>query len=219
MSSSIFTRWAGLTCMLGGAAWMVAVPLIATAASTEPVGTGYDAYNRLLTLPLLLLLAGWATVYGAQAGRLGKLGRRSAVAVLVGWALMLTGNVTEFWGAVLQSKPNSATAERLGVEAWVGSNVGFALFAVGTLIVLVSTPLFGVATKRAGVLPRWSAYFIATSGLLAITAAGLWAVSVGAAAVVAALFGLGWVGLGYALRADKEHQRLGQQVTTRQAPG
>ena len=78
-----------------GALWTVGVTLVATQAGSDPVGAGYDAANRALTLPLLLLV-GYAAAsadvttwrqqqgFGGAGGGLDPAARRERPGVLDG---------------------------------------------------------------------------------------------------------------------------------------
>lgn len=61
--------------------------------------------------------------------------------------------------------------------------------------------LFGIATARAGVLPRWAAILAVIGGVPFGVAPGLVPALVGKFAAI--VFGLGVIGLGYALWSEK----------------
>ncbi len=195
-------RWTGPALMLGGGLWVVARFLVAV----DPLPLGYDAHNRLFTLPLLLLLAGWAGLLVRLLPRLGSLARGGWIVALVGLAAMLTGNAIEFWGVLLQDKPN-ARAAASGEEAWAGSEVGWIVFGLGHLLVVIGMVLVGIAARRGGALPRQWRVPLVIAGLgllwpvLSFTAAGDLAVM--------AATGAAWGWLGSALGSDRARATLG----------
>jgi hypothetical protein len=103
------------------------------------------------------------------------LGKAGFVVVLVG--LAIAGSVGEFW--VFTEQPYRVAG---------GRDASWTIYLLGHLILAIGSVLFGIATVRAGILPR--------------TAAMLFAM-LGAAAVVpvagAMLFAIPFIWLGYAL--------------------
>jgi hypothetical protein len=194
MAPSNPIRWSGPALIAGGILWMVARFCVAF----DPPPLGYDGYNRLFSLPLLLVLAGWAGLLARCWRRLDPLARGGWAVALVGLTVMLAGNVVEFWGVLLQDKPNVQAAVSSGEEAWAGSDIGWMVFGLGHLLVVISMALLGIAAPRRAILPRWR-------GLpLAIAVLGLlWPVlsftAVGDFAVMAAT-GAAWARLGHAVR-------------------
>lgn len=175
--------------MLGGvlwAFWYVGVPIFGERYE------GYEAYNRLMPIVLLLLMAGLSGFHAAQRGGYG--GRAGFIASFVGLALMVVGNVAEFWLFTTQ-----AYAEANGRQASWG------LFLLGMLCLAAGSVLFGVATMRAEVLPRlggllaalWLPVGILGSILSAVTGflASDLAFSLGSSATL----GAAWVVLGHAV--------------------
>ncbi len=193
--SSHLIRLSGLAAILGGVLWIAVRLLILL----EPPPFSYDAYNRMFTAPLLLLLVGLLGLSVRRAGGRGRLARTGIVAALAGCALLIAGNVAEFWLVLAQSKPNANAAYQSGAEeVWIGSEIGWMLFLLGFLILSIGLVLFGVAAVRANELPRWRAL------PLMVGAAGLTAFLFGPFLVAVAdllltLIGVGWILLGYAL--------------------
>ncbi|MBA2617572.1 MAG: hypothetical protein H0U91_05310 [Rubrobacter sp.] len=177
--------------MLGGALWAlwyVGVPLFGERYES------YETYNRLMPIVLLLLMAGLAGFHAAQRGAYGRQGRIGVVASSVGLALMVVGNAAEFWLFTTQ-----AYAEANGRQAsWV-------VFLLGMLLLAIGSALFGVATIRAGVLPRlggllmvvWLLVGILSSILSAVT--GVLATDLAFSLGSAGTLGAAWVVMGYAV--------------------
>ncbi len=198
----ILTRWGSAAAMMGGLLWMVLVPLITLTypgrsgwgRTDTLLGLAWEDYNRMLPAALLLLLAGLAGLrvrYAGQSGRLGKVG--FAVA-LVGLALMLAGNVVEFW--VAGGIREQMTA--IDLAGWIGYSLGYLLLAVGLV-------LLGIGVLRLKAFPRWSALPL-LMGLLVLPMYVTVTSGNADGAVLAVPFGLGWVVLGYALRSGEGEQ-------------
>jgi hypothetical protein len=175
--------------VVSGLAWLGSVVLIATQAPSEPVGTAYDAYNRVLTVALVLLVV-------VAVGTRARLGSGPApTALVLGLILMLAGNALEFWGALLAGQPPSATAQRLGVAEFWGSTPGFIAFLIGQVIATVSLIVIGIRSWRRGRASAGEGALVAGSGIAMTVSTALWAVSAAAAAVPAIVFGFGWLAL------------------------
>lgn len=151
-----------------GALWTVGITLIGTQADTDPVGAGYDAANRALTLPLLLLVGYTAVLRRVPPGG----SRTGVVAMTVGAVLLLAGNVLEFWAVLLTHLHTEKTALRLGeTEAFWGSPAGWMTFLVGVLVTVLAAGLMARAVgglRGAGMVPL---------AILGLAATALWAVS------------------------------------------
>jgi hypothetical protein len=194
-------RWAGIAAIVSGLAWAIALPLVATAASDDPVGLGYDDYNRVLTLPLVLLVLTLAGLRRLQKGRLSLWGRRGAAAAVIGAGLLVLGNVIEFWAVLFSDDAVFAIANDRGLDEWPGSTIGWLTFLVGSFLLFAGGVVFGVASRAAGILPGWAGLVIAATAPLLLAAFATWSSSFFFTVGFAALLGLGWVALGGLLLA------------------
>ncbi len=115
----------------------------------------------------------------------------------VGVGLLLAGNVVEFYGVLLQDKPNAHAAARAGeADHWVGSDIGWIIFGIGMLLLLVGGLTAAVALQRHRIGPLWVIVFTATLGV-GVLAANLFALqSVVLSVPVLALYAAGWIGFG-----------------------
>ncbi|MDZ5621611.1 hypothetical protein [Nocardioides bizhenqiangii] len=151
-----------------GALWVVGVTLVATQAGSDPVGAGYDAANRALTLPLLLLVGYAVLLRTSPPGA----SRKGPVVLVVGSVLLLAGNVLEFWMVLLSGLHTEKSAARLGEpEAFWGSFAGWMVFVLGMLVTVAAAAMLG---RAIGGLRGWILVVLAIVGL---SATGLWAVS------------------------------------------
>ena len=161
MASRDLVRWGGLAAIAGGAAWAVDNRLVAA------LGPQAAPSAVLLVAAEVLLAAGLLGLHALQRGGYGRLG---TVGLYVAVAAFL--------------------AQALGVTAYVlGSNsLNWLAFPAGYLAMLAGLVLYGVATLRAGVLPRWCG-----AGLVVLP------VTTVLGGYGGILFGLFWLALGYAL--------------------
>ncbi len=74
--SSNLVRWGRLSAMLGGVLWMVLRSLVLSTWDSTLFGFGYVFYNRMMVIPLLLLIAGAVSLWRV-AERGGRGGWRS----------------------------------------------------------------------------------------------------------------------------------------------
>lgn len=160
MVSSDVIRWGGLAAMASGAAFVADALLVVA---------GPDARwtNAVYMLAAILLLGGVYGLHAAQGGtgRLGTVGLIAAAAAaagqVVGLLLFLAGSEALIW----------------------------LVFPVGFLLVPLGLVLYGVATLRAGTLPRWCGWALVVVPVLAVVFGDYGGI----------LFGLMWLVLGYVL--------------------
>lgn len=199
--SSGFIRWGGPAAMLGGISWVLLVPLITL---TYPGRTGWasvqtifslawEDYNKLLPAVLLLLLVGLVGLTARYGPRSGELGRAGFGMALFGLGLMLLGNLVEFWvaGGIRKGVVSSAD-----LGGWMSYSLGYLLLGVGLVLV-------GIAALREKVLPYGNVVPLIL-GLLSLPVFLTVTTGVTLGAVLAALFGLGWVLLGYMLWSERD---------------
>ncbi|MPZ70758.1 MAG: hypothetical protein GEU71_14715 [Actinobacteria bacterium] len=187
-----------------GLAFIAGVMLVATQANSDPVGRHYDAYNRVLTGDLILLLV--CSVWIAREIKHRSLAGTTATrAIAGGFGLMVAGNVVEFWGALVTGSETEKTAARLGHEdAFWGSGVGWILFLLGSVVATVALIIVARAAGRWGATSsqRWA---IGAAGVMQAAASALWAAAPIAAAIPAAAFAFGWLSLATAVQRADEH--------------
>ena len=164
MGSSGLVRWGAIGLMLGGAVWIV-LGLSALFGYLQAIPGREDVV--LFAVALLLTAVGLLGLYALQEGSYGLLGRVGLYVAFVAMAARLSGALVYLAGSTA-----------LEWISWPG-----------TLGMLVGFVLYGLATLRAGVLPRWY-------GLALIFSMPL---SLPLAVYGTALFGLILVVLGYVL--------------------
>lgn len=159
-------RLGALAAMLGGLAFVVD-GLIVLAG---PEGRWTNLVYVVAALLVLVGILGLNELQSEYLGRLGQAGLYVAVVALLGQVL-----------GILVFLAGSSSLE------WL-------IFPVGFLAVPIGLVLYGIATLRARVLPRWCGI-----GLIAVP---LLAVVLGDAGEI--LFGLLWLALGYVLWSKGE---------------
>jgi hypothetical protein len=130
MGSSGLVRWGAIGLMLGGAVWIV-LGLSALFGYLEAIPGREDVV--LFVVALLLTAVGLLGLHALQGGSYGLLGRVGLYVALVAMAARLSGALVYLAGSTA-----------LEWISWPG-----------TLGMLVGFVLYGLATLRAGVLPRW----------------------------------------------------------------
>ena len=156
MGASNLIRWAGLAAMAGGvlwALWTVGFNFVGYGQPGTAAYERYEAYNRLLPLVLLPVMAGFLGLHAAQRRSYGWLGRAGFVTALLGLALVAAGSVGEFWVFTAQpyGEPN-------------GRDASWAIYLLGHLVLAVGSVLMGIAGVRAKVLERKRAMTFAVLG-------------------------------------------------------
>jgi hypothetical protein len=122
---------------------------------TEAYLTGsYLLSSGLRLLSTILLLWALIGIYGRQSRAAGTLGLWAFVVTFLGTALLAGNTWAEVfvWPTLAQVAPNvlSEQATEAPMYLLTGITLSFPLFSIGMI-------LFGVATIRAGVYPRWAA--------------------------------------------------------------
>ncbi len=179
MSSSNLTWLGGLAAMLGGL--LIILVLIPIHIMNEN-----SVWVNVTWIPTLVFLAGGVVgLRTRQEGGLGWLGSTGFSLAVAGTGLFTVISL----GNVLYKGPLQTTPPEL-VQAFEG---------VVVLLMMAGTLLLGIATTKAGVLPRWGglALVIGTMSPLILGFIGQENVRLQEAGVL--LFGVGWAVLGFAL--------------------
>ena len=209
VTASKITGWAGLSAMVAGILFVVIQPIhppdVLASVTT-------DQWALVISLKLgfaLFGLLGLAGIYARQAHEAGWLGL--AGYVLFSLFLALT---TAFAFAEAFVLPLLATDAPKFVDGFLGLATGtvsevslgpiptvYALAGVGYI---VGGLMFGIATFRAGILPRWAAGMLALAGPVSILAVAILPHDLERYA--AAPGGIALAALGFALWAERrEH--------------
>jgi hypothetical protein len=184
MKTENLIRWGALAALAGGALW-IAGGLLHLAYPQDPPGMLGSFLNYLgsavFSAAYLGMLGGLVGFHARQMDNYERLGTVDFLLAFVGGALAFVGQATS--GIFPQN-------DTLG---WLFSDPGFG-FQAGILLTSLGLLLMGIATIRAGVLPRWCGFgLIALVIFLALGAFGGFVVA-----------GLIWLALGYALASKPQ---------------
>jgi hypothetical protein len=198
-------RWAGLAAVVAGIIFAGIQPIHPPDVVASVTTDAWAIITRLKTAMCFLFLLGIAGIYARQVDEAGWLGLAGALLFGLSWWLQtgfvfaetfilppLATDAPEFVDGVLGMSYGRASAVDLGALP--------ALYALVGLLYLLGGLLLGIATLRAGILPRGAA------GLLAVTAtltpaAALLPHQIQRLAAVPMGIALAW--LGYALWAER----------------
>ena len=204
-TASNVLRLAGLSALLAGVCYtLVGVfhpPNVASSVTT----TQWIVVHYVASAMCFFGVLGMAGLYARQVKESGWLG-------LVGYVLLSLWFVIVMGFTFVEAfiLPRVATAVPAFVEGWMGMLVGPAskfdlgfmptLWTLSGPIYILGGLLFGIATFRARVLPRWAGILLAAGTLLAPLAAVL---PNGSQPKIAIPVGLALAWLGYALMTER----------------
>ena len=207
MNTKNLIRWAGLAAMGAGILFIV-IQTIHPLDVLASVTTAQWAIAHYVGIAMAFLgLLGIAGIYARQVEKSGWLGLAGYLLFSLFWALSLAFHFIEaFIEPVVANVAPKFVAGLLGMVTSVPSELNLgALPAVymlaGIAGYVLGGVLFGIATFRAGILPRWAGGLLALGALLPLLLSSvvhhpydrLFAVPVG--------FAIAW--LGYALWSER----------------
>ena len=212
MTTANLIRWSGLTNLLAGV-------LYAVGALLHPVGEDLAAVNNPNWVPahlvywvsVLLLHLSLVGIYARQMKQTGWLGLVGFVLAFIGTALV--GSILVMASTVMPLIADEAPT--ILDQAITPPDFLLPVFVFGFGLGWI---LIGIATMRAGVLPRWSGLMLIIGVILfLISEAVPFEESLAHILVTVGdiSFGLGLVWIGYTLWSDKrEPVQYGQPATT-----
>ncbi len=202
------TRWAGVSAVLAGVFYMLVGafhPLNIASSVTTP---RWMIVHILACAMSFFGLIGMAGLYARQAEKAGWLGLAGYVLFSLWLALILGFTFVEVF--IL---PALATVAPTFVDGWLGMFTGSAsavdlgalplLWTLTGPIYILGGLLFGIATFRAGILPRWAGILLAVGTVLG-PAAILFPPEYQPKVAVPVGLALAW--LGYALWSERRAQ-------------
>lgn len=215
VTPSSLIRWAGLPAVVAGLIFAGIQPIHPPDVVASVNTTTWAIITSVKTAMCLLFLVGIVGIYARQMKEAGGLGLAGFLLLFFTWWLQAAFVFAEAFVA----PPLASTAPKF-VDALVGVSYGHtggidlgalpALYSVMGITYMVGGLLFGVATLRAGILPRWAAGLLAVAS--AVTpAAGLLPHQQQRFAAVPTAIALAW--LGYSLWTER------REPATSSAPG
>jgi hypothetical protein len=208
ITASNLIRWTGLSAVVAGIIFAGIQPVHPPDELASVTTTAWAIITPLKTAMCLLFLLGLVGLYARQVEKAGWLGLAGFLLFSLSWAL----NLAFVFAEAFIMPPLATTAPEfvdgyLGIAAGRASEVNLgalpALYALTGVLYLLGGLLFGIATFRAGILPRWAAGLLAVTALLTPLAA-LLPHQVQRLAAVPMGVALAW--LGYALWSERREQ-------------
>lgn len=188
--------WPRAAAVAAGVSWLLARALIEW-STRDPAGApmSYDAANRVATVAIVLLgLAVVGAVWRTGGHPTGR--AKAALGVTVaGFVALLAGNIVEFWGVLLQDRPNAFSAAE-GEDVWIGSQIGWMAFGVGMLLVVVGTVWLARSAALGSDPPTWWTLTLGGTGIAVLVS---WIGGV-PGVVAAVLLAAGWLAVGATAR-------------------
>lgn len=170
VTASNLIRWSGLSAVLAGLIYAGIQPIHPPDTLSSVTTTVWSVITPVKLVMCLLFLVGWTGLYARQLNETGWLGLAGFLLLSVCWALQMSFIFAEaFILSLLATTAPTFVSGAIGIAAGrtSGVNLGVlpALYALVGILYVLGGLLFGIATVRAGVLPRWA------GGLLAIASA------------------------------------------------
>jgi hypothetical protein len=205
ITPSTLIRWAGLAALAAGICYVLVGIFHPANVPASVTTTRWEIVHIIACAMCFLGLLGMAGLYARQAVKTGWLGLVGYILLSL-WLVMIMG--FSFVEAFVL--PHVANASPGFVQSWMGMfNSPAGKFDIGALptvwtltgfVYILGGLLFGIATFRAGILPRWAGALLALSTALAPVAALLPNASQPKTAIPMGL-ALAW--LGYALWTER----------------
>jgi O-antigen/teichoic acid export membrane protein len=180
---SFLLRWSGLLCVPGGVLW--ALSPLGVYLSELRFHTPNVFWKLFPSAPLLLMI-GLVGLHALVSDRSGRLERAGFYVALLGFVLILAGNVGEFWLRI--------------DDIYIMTAPAYGAFRLGLLLLAAGSIVFGLAAGRDGTLPAWGALPFAIGALCGLISVVRDLGSLGA--VLWIVFGAGWAWLGGALLVE-----------------
>jgi hypothetical protein len=201
-------RWAGLAAMGAGIIYVAIQPIHPPDVLSSVTTARWAIVHSLGVAMCFLGLLGITGLYARQVKEAGWLGLAGYLLFSLFYAVTLAFQFLEaFIAPVLATEAQKLVEGLLGLASRHASEVN--LGALPTVYALLAVPyilgglLFGIATLRAGILPRWAAGLLAVAAALT-PAAALVPHPLDRIAAVPVGVALAW--LGYALWSERrEH--------------
>ena len=202
-------RWAGLSALVAGICFVVLGLLHPPNILSSVTTTRWTIVHSLAVAMSFFGLLGMMGLYARQFKETGWLGLAGFLVLSLWLVLILPFTFFEvFFLPVLATEAPTFAEGFLGILTGAASEIDFgvlpALWQLSTVLLLLGGLVFGIATFRAGILPRPAAALLAATATLTPAAAllphhlqRLAAVPIGA--------GLAW--LGYALWSERSERR------------
>ena len=206
VTASSLIRWSGLAALVAGIIFAGIQPIHPPDVLSS-VNTGaWAIITTLKTVMCLLFLLGIAGIYARQVEEAGWLGLAGFLLLIVCWWIQTAFVFAEaFIAPPLASTASGFVDGLLGIASGNPGEMNIgplpAIYSLGIGIpYMLGGLLFGIATLRAGILPRWPAGLLAVAAALT-PAAALLPHAIQRLAAIPVGLALAW--LGYALWSER----------------
>lgn len=209
-TASNLIRWAGLSAMGAGSLFIVIQAIHPLDVLSNVTTTQWAIAHYMGVAMGILGLFGVTGIYARQMEKAGWLGLAGYLLLSIFYALttafqfieafitpLLVTAAPQFVEGFLGIASGQATEFNMGALPTVYALTGFAGYMLGGL-------LLGIATFRAGVLPRWAGGLLAVGVMLPLVATGLFPHPLDRIFAVPVGLAVAW--LGYALWAERRGQ-------------
>lgn len=203
-------RWAGLAAISAGILYIAIQAIHPSDAITSVTTTQWATVHYLSMLMDILSLLALTGLYSQQVEESGWLGLAGYLLFSLFWLLSLAFHFVEaFISPVLATVAPQFVEGLLGMVNGTPSEISLGAFPVIYMLTGIGGYLlgglsFGIATYRAGVLPRWSGALLAVGTILPIFGSEL--VPHPYNRIFALPVGLALIWMGYALWSDRRAQ-------------
>jgi hypothetical protein len=204
-TASKLIRWSGLAALVAGLIFAGIQPIHPPDVVASVTTGAWAVITPLKTAMCLLFMIGITGIYARQVKEAGWLGLAGFLLLIVCWWLQTAFVFAETFIA----PPLASTAPKF-VDGILGISYGHtggidlgalpALYGLVSILYLLGGLVFGIATLRAGVLPRWPAALLAVAAALT-PAAALLPHAIQRLAAIPVGLALAW--LGYALWSER----------------
>ena len=149
---------------LSGLALLIALPIQVVGWILHPTGEALaDLLSPTQGLAHILMFVSWMFALLGLPGLYARQAHRAGVLGLVSFALVMYSTVYSFYLLLYEAYPAPLLARNAATQALIVTGGPLAhgagaLGPVGSVLVILALPLFGIATVRAGVLPRGSGW-------------------------------------------------------------
>lgn len=199
-------RWAGLSAMVAGTIFVVIQPIHPPDVLSSVNTSAFIIITSFKTAMSVFGLLGMTGLYARQVEKSGWLGLAGYLLLTIFYALQMCFSFTEpLILPLLTTEAPRFVESVLGMASGAGGpmNLGAlaAVYMFVAVLYMLGCLLFGIATFRAGILPRWAAGLLALSGPLSIIMVTLLPHQLERLAAVPMGIAVAW--LGYALWSER----------------
>jgi len=165
-------RWAGLSAMVAGTIFAAIQPIHPPDVLASVTTSAFIIITSFKTVMCLFGLFGIAGLYARQVEKAGWLGLAGYLLLTIFYAVQMCYAFAEPTILPLLAPVAPTFVESvMGMASKAGGSMNLGAFAVIfnilPVLYLLGLLLFGIATFRAHILPRWAAVLLASSGPIA----------------------------------------------------